>query len=169
MGTRATIGVGTLEGGWTATLVGYDGDPWTLGTRLLDLVREHRGDLHAAWAFIAKPAAGWRQAFSEPYEEDWHHVLDTGREGPPLLCSTDAWITGAYGDGAFHLDGPSYWYLFDLPERALRVYAAPPRMELDENENPRVPVSAAPHLVTTAVFDAAGVGVFHPPLPEEED
>jgi hypothetical protein len=153
MGTRATVGIGTLEQGWSATLVGYDGDPETLGAKLLELVARHGGDLTLAWSHVASAPNGWRHAFAEPYEADWEHGFDTGRAAPPLLRHSDAYVTGEYGDGALHLDGPEYWYLFDPEARCLRIYAPPSRLE-----------PSPPELLHTAWFDAGGSARVEPPL-----
>jgi hypothetical protein len=86
--TSAIIALARPGGGWDGTFVYQDGGPGELGVTLLDLLVDHRGDLEAVWAFIAR-SPGYRQAFSEPYspgELDW---LGTGREGAALLRDTD--------------------------------------------------------------------------------
>ena len=157
MGTRAVVGMGNLETGWTATLVGYDGDPETLGPKLLDVLLDHEGDLSGAWHFISSPTRGWRRAFTQPYEADWDHGFE--KHGPgPLIRHTDPFVTGDYGDGAVHLDGPEYWYLLDPQSRSLTVYAAPGRLE-----------PSPPELLHVARFDAAGAAHYDAPPPSPLD
>jgi hypothetical protein len=156
MGTRAVIGLGDVDKGWFGTHVGYDGDPETLGPKILNLVLDHAGDLAAAWDDIVRAPLGWRHAFTEPYEEDWdHYGFEPRRRAPALLRHSDPYVTGLYGDGELHLDGPEYWYLIDTSARTLHIYEAPGRIE-----------PSPPGLLHLARFDAGGHARFDAPASE---
>jgi hypothetical protein len=99
MGTPAALGLLDDKGGGAETLVGYDGHPESLGTRLRDLAVEKRGDLLALCTFVSSAQDGWRFAFRESYEGGfWAESIPT-RPGQPLLRHDDAIVTGRGADG----------------------------------------------------------------------
>jgi hypothetical protein len=81
MATPSIVGVRRGEH-WHGTYVGYDGGLEALGTKLLELVVEWKGDLEAVWAHVASAPDGWRFAFTEPYEPEFNDAyFETGRTG----------------------------------------------------------------------------------------
>lgn len=113
MATPAIIGITRPQGGWDGSYVHYDGDPASLGPKLLNLAVDYEGDLGAVWRFIARATWGYRHAFVDPYEAGeivaW---LGTGRGAEPLLRDTDAFVR----------TNAAFWYIFDLKERTLSLF-----------------------------------------------
>lgn len=112
MGGNAVVGLADGAGGWRGVYVGYPYELEALGTAILDLVVDFRGDLDAVWRKISEASAGWRLAFLEPYDAgENNEYFATGRDEPSLAH-----------DDAFVREHAVCWFVLDLRARTLEAW-----------------------------------------------